>query len=47
MEKESKELLWDFVNSQHFTITTDIMNSSENTESGKSKNYRNGYSKKP
>ena len=46
MEKESKELLWDFVNSQHFTITTDIMNSSENTESGKSKNYRNGYSKK-
>jgi len=75
MEKASKELLKDFVNSQHFTSTTDILNSmkdlfsdvlqqvmeaeleealgyeksghaSENTESGKSKNYRNGYSKK-
>ena len=75
MEKASKELLRDFVNSQHFTNTTDILNSmkdlfsdvlqqvmeaeleetlgyeksrhaSENTESGKSKNYRNGYSKK-
>ena len=75
MEKASKELLRDFVNSQHFTSTTDILNSmkdlfsdvlqqvmeaelegtlgyeksghaSENTESGKSKNYRNGYSKK-
>ena len=75
MEKASKELLKDYVNSQHFTSTTDILNSmkelfsdvlqqvmeaeleetlgyekssraSENTESGKSKNYRNGYSKK-
>ncbi len=75
MEKASKELLRDFVNSQHFTSTTDILNSmkelfsdvlqqvmeaeleetlgyekssraSENTESGKGKNYRNGYSKK-
>lgn len=75
MEKASKELLRDFVNSQHFTNTTDILNSmkelfsdvlqqvmeaeleetlgyekssraSENTESGKGKNYRNGYSKK-
>ena len=75
MDKASKELLRDFVNSQHFTSTTDILNSmkdlfsdvlqqvmkaeleetlgyeksghaSENTESGKSKNYRNGYSKK-
>ena len=75
MEKTSKELLRDFVNSQHFTSTTDILNSmkelfsdvlqqvmeaeleetlgyekssraSENTESGKGKNYRNGYSKK-
>ena len=75
MEKASKELLRDFVNSQHFTSTTEIMNSmkdlfsdvlqqvmeaeleetlgyeksgqaSENTESGKGKNYRNGYSKK-
>ena len=75
MEKASKELLRDFVNNQHFTNTTDILNSmkdlfsdvlqqvmeaeleetlgyeksghaSENTESGKSKNYRNGYSKK-
>ena len=75
MEKASKELLRDFVNSQHFTSTTDILNSmkelfsdvlqqvmeaeleetlgyekssraSENTESGKRKNYRNGYSKK-
>ena len=27
MEKASKELLRDFVNSQHFTSTTDIMNS--------------------
>ena len=75
MEKASKELLKDYVNSQHFTSTTDILNSmkelfsdvlqqvmeaeleetlgyekssraSENTESGKGKNYRNGYSKK-
>ena len=75
MEKASKELLRDFVNSHHFTNTTDILNSmkdlfsdvlqqvmeaeleetlgyeksghaSENTESGKGKNYRNGYSKK-
>ncbi|MBO5437358.1 MAG: IS256 family transposase [Thermoguttaceae bacterium] len=75
MEKASKELLRDFVNSQHFTSTTDILNSmkdlfsdvlqqvmeaeleetlgyeksrhaSENPESGKNKNYRNGYSKK-
>ena len=75
MEKASKELLKDYVNSQHFTSTTDILNSmkelfsdvlqqvmeaeleetlgyekssraSENTESGKNKNYRNGYSKK-
>ena len=71
MEKSSKELLRDFVNSQHFISTTDIINSmkvmfsdvlqqvmeaeleetlgyeksghaSENTESGKGKNYRNG-----
>ena len=27
MEKASKELLRDFVNSQHFTSTTDILNS--------------------
>ena len=27
MEKASKELLRDFVNSQHFTNTTDILNS--------------------
>ena len=27
MEKTSKELLKEFVNSQHFTSTTDIMNS--------------------
>lgn len=27
MEKASKELLKEFVNSQHFTSTTDIMNS--------------------
>ncbi len=75
MEKASKELLRDFVNSQHFTSTTDILNSMkelfsdvvqqvmeaeleemlgyvksirslENINSGKSKNYRNGYSKK-
>ena len=75
MEKASKELLRDFVNSQNFTSTTDILNSmkelfgdvlqqvmeaeleetlgyeksghaSENAESGKNKNYRNGYSKK-
>ncbi len=26
MEKASKELLKEFVNSQHFTSTTDIMN---------------------
>ena len=26
MEKASKELLRDFVNSQHFTSTTDILN---------------------
>ena len=75
MEKTSKELLKEFVNSQHFTSTTDIMNSmkelfsdvlqqvmeaeleeklgyekservSNNAETGVSKNYRNGYSKK-
>ncbi len=75
MEKASKELMREFVNSQHFTSTTEIMNSikelfsdvlqqvmeaeleetlgyeknghaSENIESGKGKNYRNGYSKK-
>jgi len=27
MEKASKELLRDFVNSQHFTSTTEILNS--------------------
>ena len=75
MEKASKELLRDFVNSLHFTSTTDILNSMkelfsdvvqqvmeaeleemlgyvksirslESINSGKSKNYRNGYSKK-
>ena len=75
MEKTSKELLKEFVNSQHFTSTTDIMNSmkelfsdvlqtvmeaeleaklgyekserlSDKAETGMSKNYRNGYSKK-
>ncbi len=75
MEKASKELLRDFVNSQQFSSTVEIMNSmkelfsdvlqqvmeaeleetlgyeksgraSENVESGKGKNYRNGYSKK-
>ena len=75
MEKASKELLREFVNSQHFRSTTDILNSmkelfsdvlqqvmeaeleetlgyeksghaSDNIEPGKSKNYRNGYSKK-
>ena len=75
MEKVSKELLRDFVNSQQFTNTTDILNSmkelfsdvlqqvmeaeleetlgyeksghaSDNIEPGKSKNYRNGYSKR-
>ena len=75
MEKASKEMLREFVNSQHFTSTTEIMNSmkelfsdvlqqvmeaeleeklgyeksermAENAESGRVKNYRNGYSKK-
>ena len=75
MEKASKEMLREFVNSQHFTSTTEIMNSmkelfsdvlqqvmeaeleeklgyeksermTENEESGRVKNYRNGYSKK-
>ncbi len=75
MEKASKEMLRKFVNSQHFTSTTEIMNSmkelfsdvlqqvmeaeleeklgyeksermAENAESGRVKNYRNGYSKK-
>ena len=75
MEKASKEMLREFVNSQHFTSTTEIMDSmkelfsdvlqqvmeaeleeklgyeksermTENEESGRVKNYRNGYSKK-
>ena len=75
MEKASKEMLREFVNSQHFTSTTEIMNSmkelfsdvlqqvmeaeleeklgyeksermTENAESSRAKNYRNGYSKK-
>ena len=75
MEKASKEMLREFVISQNFTNTTDIMNSmkelfsdvlqqvmeaeleeklgyekshrvSEDDENAKSKNYRNGYSKK-
>lgn len=34
MEKASKELLKEFVNSQHFTSTTDIMNSMKELFSG-------------